>query len=284
MMTLRWSPPLREKSRLAFAWGLVLALGVTPAMAQSAPGNDPQETARRLYDEGIKHYNVAEYDKAIANFRQAYLLTNASELLFDIAQSYRLRGPGNCRVALPFYRNFLRVEPKTPRRASVEAAIADMERCAQNEPLPASAELPASTDADARGNKSPPARAEEPTTPPSVAAPTESQASPAPPAPARSALPIALGGAGLGLALTGGSLLVWSRFRYDAISADGCAPSCDPSRTDTPRAAQSVGGVVLGVGAALAVAGVVIWIFQSRHDSSKAAAIGAIFQERGHAF
>ena len=78
--------------------------------------------------------------------------------------------------------------------------------------------------------------------------------------------PLVVGGAGLGLSLAGAGLLLWSRLRYDAISDDGCAPSCDPSRVDGPRVAQPIGGVLLGVGAALVVAGVVLWLVRPRPD------------------
>src|SRR5262245_12813633 len=105
--------------------------------AQSTPADtgDKEQQARGLYEQGLKHYNLAEYDLAIELFKQAYLLTEAPELLFNIAQSYRLKGAGNCRSALQFYRTYLRVEPRASKRASVEAAIADMEICARDEPV-----------------------------------------------------------------------------------------------------------------------------------------------------
>ena len=118
MMTRRWSPRLRARSELAALCALALALAPDQASAQPAPVTDPAATAtaRRLYEEGIKHYNVAEYDEAIAAFREAYWLTSAPELLYDIAQSYRLRGPGSCGSALKFYKSFLRLDAGTPPR------------------------------------------------------------------------------------------------------------------------------------------------------------------------
>jgi tetratricopeptide (TPR) repeat protein len=269
MMTRRWSQRLRGRSRLArvgHACGLTLSLGATPALAQSASTAGPPPSsgassssssssgadtkALQLYEQGIKHYNVAEYEGAIAAFREAYLLTNAPELLYNIAQSYRLRGPGHCRSALQFYRNFLRVEPRTPRRARVEAAIADMETCAQSEPPTTSPDGEPASDA-------PPPASTAPFGPPSSSPVTE-----LPPLTAgrSTVVPFVLGGAGLGIALAGAGALAWSRLRYDAISSEGCAPACDPSRTEAPRTAQTAGAVLLGAGAALVVTGVVVWL------------------------
>lgn len=276
MMTLRWSLRLRVTSELLRGSVLAVTLGMTaPCFGQVGPGQagagpasqagavspsseSDEDAARRLYESAIQHYNVAAYEKAIAEFREAYYLTNAPELLYNIAQSYRLRGPGHCASALQFYKNYLRLQPKTPKRASVEAALRDMETCARTEPSIA-----------------PEPDVVPPATPPPAA--PASDASPAPATPsgtatsATSPWPFVVSGTGLGLSLLGGGLLLWSRLRFDALSDEGCAPSCNPARTETPRALQTTGGVVLGVGGALLVAGVVTWLIAPRDKATTTA-------------
>jgi hypothetical protein len=138
----------------------------------------------------------------------------------------------------------LRVDPKTPKRPSVEAAIVDMERCAKDEPV--SAQAPEVT-----------RPADEPPTPAPKPAPKEQ---PKTEVPSSNVLPLALVIGGGALALTGGGLVGWSRLRYDDIESSGCAPACDPARTDGPRAAQTVGGVLAGVGAAVLVGGALVFL------------------------
>jgi tetratricopeptide (TPR) repeat protein len=100
---------------------LVLACAV-PARA------DDLEKAKALYDEGLRHYNVAEYDAAIAAWKQAYVLSKRPLLLFNIGQAYRLAG--DCPQALAFYENYRREEERPKRELA-----AAVEEC-QNKPKP----------------------------------------------------------------------------------------------------------------------------------------------------
>src|SRR5262245_60067857 len=109
-------------------WLLVAICVVLPAPA-GARGDEPsasgphapsvearQAQAASLYQDGIKHYNLGQYDRAIALFTKAYLLTEAPELLSDIAQAYRLEGPSGCVQSLAFYRSYLRADPRSSKR------------------------------------------------------------------------------------------------------------------------------------------------------------------------
>src|SRR5262245_31930482 len=92
---------------------LVLALlFCAPARAQEG-AEDPQKVeknrqARALYAEGVKQYNLQNYDQAIAAFKQSYLLSENPPLLYNIAQAYRQKGPPGCASALGFYQGYLR--------------------------------------------------------------------------------------------------------------------------------------------------------------------------------
>jgi len=101
---------------------LCLLLASATSQAQPPPGKPyDKERARALYAEGLRHYNVAEYDQAIEAFKGAYLVSGDPRLLFNVAQAYRLKG--DCEQALRFYKNFQRENPDAQSAAEVEGAI-----------------------------------------------------------------------------------------------------------------------------------------------------------------
>ncbi|MDB4962543.1 MAG: hypothetical protein JWP01_2542 [Myxococcales bacterium] len=121
-------------SPLARAAAIALLLARTVA-AQPAPEPQPlDQTAKlaraaELYDAGRRAFDIAEYPAAIANWKEAYLLSSAPLLLFNIAQAHRLSG--NCAQANRFYLNYKRVEPRPQNQAELDAAMAS---CAGIEP------------------------------------------------------------------------------------------------------------------------------------------------------
>jgi tetratricopeptide (TPR) repeat protein len=121
---------------------LALLLASTTVAAQPAkpspspaPGATPNETmtdaqktaaAKALYDKGINHYNLGEFDQAIDAFKQAYSLSSAPGLLFNIAQAYRLKK--DYENATYFYSTYLRLQPDAPNRGDVEARLREMKQ------------------------------------------------------------------------------------------------------------------------------------------------------------
>jgi tetratricopeptide (TPR) repeat protein len=107
----------------------ITVLHATAALAQPAAprklNENEKSQARALYDEGLRHYNVAEYTDAIAAFKGAYLISGDPKLLFNVGQSYRLSG--DCEQALRFYKNFERAAPSATNLAEVDAAISKCE-------------------------------------------------------------------------------------------------------------------------------------------------------------
>jgi hypothetical protein len=122
----------------AVAWPRV-ALAQPPA-----PIPTRAEQAKAEYDRGLKHYNLADYEPAITAFKRAYELSGKPELLFNIAQAYRLKG--DCKQAVLVYRSFLREATGHPRRREAESGI---ERCGAptngSEATPATAPPPVSS-------------------------------------------------------------------------------------------------------------------------------------------
>lgn len=98
-----------------------------PAPGQPAMTEDEKKAkARSLYEEGLKHYNLGEYDSAIAAFKSAYAISSAPGLLFNIAQSYRLKK--DYEEASNFYLTYLRLKPDAPNRSDVEQRIEEMNK------------------------------------------------------------------------------------------------------------------------------------------------------------
>jgi tetratricopeptide (TPR) repeat protein len=98
-------------------------LGLTILLAASAPAlADDKAKAKKLYDDGLKSYNIAEYADAIKAWKEAYSLSKKSILLFNIGQAYRL--DGDCKMAMRFYDTYQREEPNPKNQDELDAALA----------------------------------------------------------------------------------------------------------------------------------------------------------------
>lgn len=115
---------------------------VTSAIAQPAPPqpqsrptpkteDDKRAEAKALYDKGLSHYNLGEFDEAIKAFRAAYAVSQAPGLLFNIAQSFRLKK--DYEQATYFYTTYLRLKPDAPNRADVEDRLKEMQEAIQEQ-------------------------------------------------------------------------------------------------------------------------------------------------------
>lgn len=95
---------------------------------QSKAGNS-LEKIRAHYKEGTTHYDLAEYDAAAKDFKEAYRLSNDPAYLFNIAQAYRMAK--NCDDAARFYERFLAVSPDAPNRDKIQVRVTEMKACAK---------------------------------------------------------------------------------------------------------------------------------------------------------
>ncbi len=101
---------------------LALVAVASPAFADAADG---AARAQELFRKGMAHYNLGELDAAIRDFKEAYELSQAPGLLFNLAQASRLnREP---EQAFYFYKSYLRMKPEAANRPDVEARIAELE-------------------------------------------------------------------------------------------------------------------------------------------------------------
>lgn len=186
------------------ARGPLVALGVFLALAASTPAagqEDGLNEARRAYEAGTKHYSLGEYDEAVALFRQAYDLSAAPGLLFNIAQAQRLAG--RCAPALEAYKHFVRLDPTSAYRGEAEMQIAHLTpRCG---PELAAADRANSPSAPL---KAPGAEAGDVAKPAAVRTP------------ARTRLAIVLLGAGAAAGLLAGGLALWNNDRWSHWTAE----------------------------------------------------------------
>lgn len=94
--------------------------------AAGSPDDEKKAKAKAAYEKGLGHYNLGEFDLAIAAFKEAYAISNAPGLLFNVAQSYRLKK--DYEQASYFYTTYLRLKPDAANRADVEARLEEMEK------------------------------------------------------------------------------------------------------------------------------------------------------------
>jgi tetratricopeptide (TPR) repeat protein len=89
----------------------------------AAPASaDDHARAKRLYEQGLAHYNAAEYAAAIASWKQAYEIGPSALLLFNLGQAYRLSG--DCAQAMTFYDNYSHDAPHPSNQQELDQARA----------------------------------------------------------------------------------------------------------------------------------------------------------------
>ncbi|MFH0899056.1 MAG: tetratricopeptide repeat protein [Pseudomonadota bacterium] len=111
--------PRLIRSIALFTCVLVLVVGVGPAAAQETVPPETMRKARAHYKQGKAFHDEGAYDLAIEEYVLAYQLARLPELLFNIAQAYRLKG--DTRKAVEYYRRYLEQEPEG--RGSDQARI-----------------------------------------------------------------------------------------------------------------------------------------------------------------
>lgn len=230
---------------------IVLAASARVASAQ------PVDEARALYDRGLQHYNLGEYRAAIDAWKEAYRISHAPLLLFNIGQAYRLSG--DCTNARIFYATYRREEPAPPNETELAAAE---ELC----PEPTKPPPP------------PVVENEQPVTAPTPIPPTKpalvatAPATPSSAGRSRRLAGLALTGTGVAAALAGGYFLRSSAAASaDVEAADG---EWTPALADLEargRRDQTIGLAAAGAGVALVSAGAVLYVLGRRADAVEVA-------------
>src|SRR5690348_2167263 len=102
---------------------LIAAMLASVAMAQ--PASDPAAEAKRHFQAGLTHFNLREYEAAIAEFQSGYRFKQDPVFLFNIAQAYRF--DNQPEQALSYYKSYLSNAQNPPNRDKVEERIRELE-------------------------------------------------------------------------------------------------------------------------------------------------------------
>jgi len=121
---------------LLFAFVVTQAAIVSRSAAEPpAATEEVRVRAKLLSERGRRFHDLGEYDRAIGAFREAYLLLPSPGVLFNLGQSYRLKG--DCAAAAAAYRNFLQSDATDPTaRNLARSQLPIVERCARATPPP----------------------------------------------------------------------------------------------------------------------------------------------------
>jgi tetratricopeptide (TPR) repeat protein len=234
----------------ALPCAVVATLIARPAVAQRVSG-DPEAIAdaeaKERFARGSIHFNLGEFEEALAEFRAAYSLSQAPGLLFNMAQA--CRAARQYDLAAYYYRTYLRLVPTAPERRYVESRLSEMSAPVLRAPLP--------RPAPARR------RAAAPADPPGPA-------SPEPSGRGKRILGIATAGAGvvlLGTALWFGHTATDAAADVSAAFARGATyDQALAERYDEGRRAERIAVVTAAGGAALVAGGAVLWIIGLHED------------------
>jgi tetratricopeptide (TPR) repeat protein len=256
---------------------LLASLLAVPASAVAqptpapAPTGEPQKLdeqkraeAKRLYEEGLSHYNLGEFDLAIASFRKSYALSQAPGLLFNIAQAFRLKKDYD--QATYFYTTYLRLQPDAANRADVEARLAEMQQALEEQhkldKKPPIGTLDPEGKTTSSGTPAVPPPALGTTTPP---APVH-EAPPAETSSGRSSLTTAgyvTAGAGVALVITGavfGSMAKSAESDLNQLSANmGTWTPAEQSRYDAGKRDNTIAIISFIAGGAAIATGGTLW-------------------------
>jgi tetratricopeptide (TPR) repeat protein len=111
--------------RIGLFW-IVLGALMAPARAED------RAAAREAYIAGVKYYDLAQYDEALASFKKAYWNYEDPVILFNIAQCHRALNQKP--QAVEFYRSYLRKAPADVRnRRDVERIINELNAAIEKE-------------------------------------------------------------------------------------------------------------------------------------------------------
>lgn len=273
-----WGP------RLATALLLAAASAGTAAAQPAPPDPAAEARAQALYEQGTKHYDIAEYDEAIAAYKEAYKVLPVPLILYNIGQAYRLKG--DCSNARTFYRNYLRAESTGDIADKARTHLAEMEKCAKPENgggatatgPDAGLDGGADTEPDRPKTDGPETGAGADTgagagTGAGTGSAPDIDTGTADPGKTRRLTGLALGGTGVALVLGGVYFGLRASDKADELArtcteADPCAPDQWRTLDDAGQRAQTLQIVGLAVGgvAVAAGAGLFLWGRSSRRE------------------
>jgi tetratricopeptide (TPR) repeat protein len=244
-------------SRIAF---VAVSLGSLHAFAQ---GN--REQARDHYLKGTRAFDLGAYEEAIAEYGAAYRIKDDPALLYNLGQANRLAG--HSVEALRLYKVFLSRSSDAPNRAEVEAKIAELQKLVDQQAktqksMPPDQVTPPPTVTPTRNESN---REEHATASPTTAPIAASAADDVHAGRTKKISGLAVGAVGAAALATGIAFGVLANNAGNDLSrVDQQMGVFDASKQRTGQTDQLIEGVMLGVGGAALVAGVVVYVLGHR--------------------
>ena len=244
------------------------SLAITLVLLWTATASADQKTdVAALETSGNKHFELAEYDAAITDFKEAFRISDEPGFLYNIAQAYRLKR--DCREAATFYKTYLRRVPTAPNAAKVRERITEMEKCAETQPV---APPPTTTTTTTTAATQPPPTTTAQTTPTEPLEPVDEPETP-PAANPRGWMKWAGIGALAAGAVAGGVAI---KFALDGKAADDdlaklCETSCsgaEAKKIESDGKAANRNAVIATVASGAFVATGVVFVVLSRTGSA----------------
>jgi hypothetical protein len=238
--------------------GSIVLVALLATVAAADDGKKLSPGAQIHLDSGLKLYGTKDYLKAAAEFEAGYAIDPEPSLLYAAAQALRLGG--DCTRAMPLYKKYLETKLKPDQVTAANAGVELCEKKLASEPRPEPNPTPHPV-----------------VTPePAPVTPTLDPVSPPrdPQAPRWYRDPIGgalVGGGAIGIVVGVVYTLKASSTKKDADAAMFRDDFQD--LLDQTTSQRRIGGVALGVGAALVVGGVVRYTLHAR--SGKRVTVGA---------
>ena len=265
-----------EFRRVAAAATILLAISIVPLCSSVARADDI-EAARQHYSQGSKHFDLGRYDEAIKEYMAAYDAKPDPALLYNIAQAHKLAG--HAAEAIRFYRIYLIRVPNASNADEVRAKIVEQQKAIeqqqkaqamppdQTKPLGSVTPPPATAPTTTTTTPTPTT----PTTTPPASPPTSSSSSTdaaqltssEAPRPGRSLRIAGVAAAGVGIAALAAGIGMSVVAKQDSDQVTMLTRNqgvFDPAKDSTGRTLGTAGPALIGVGAALTVAGGVVAI------------------------
>lgn len=262
------------------AAGYIAILLVLTGVSSSLRADERSE-AKEHYIKGTKAFDLGAYDEAVSEYSQAYRLHDDPALLYNIAQAHRLAG--HTGEAVRFYRMFLVRNPNAPNRDEVEQKISELQKLINQQKrtqnLPPDQTRPPGSTTPPPQTTTPPSTETTPqapsvTTTPAPLASTMTAETSARPGRTKKIAGIVIAGVGVAALVVGATFGgLAAQAGDDLTKLDQNMQTFDPSKQSTGKTDQLLEGVLLGIGGAAIVTGVVVYVLG--HREAKASHVAA---------
>ena len=233
--------------RLVVATLVAAALAYAAPAAAQTPTQADEEAAKAHYLAGSAYYDQANYSDAVKEFNEAHRLSKRADLLYNISVCYERLGRWD--DAIGSLQQYLTERPDAPDRAVIESRIANFQQRRDAEKAQLQAPPP------------PP-----PPVKPTVSAPVRR----------RHVTSLIVGGIGAGLLVAAIGTGATAQLTYDDLN-NKCPNSVCNGRDQQLRDEATLGkglaistDVLLGVGGAAVITGVILFIVEMRRPAAHA--------------